>query len=120
MALNQALGSPRYPTEEATLRRFAGLAADRAYDPAGAARQMAAGRAAPDRSDALAQLDVPTLLIHGVDDPLMPIAAGEQLARVIPGAWLLAIKGMGHDLPDQLGELFVGAIAANAGRAVPG
>lgn len=117
IALNKALGSPLYPTGEADLRRFAGLAADRAYDPAGALRQMAAGRGAPDRSPALATTGVPTLVIHGVDDPLMPVAAGEQLARVIPGAWLLTVKGMGHDLPEQLCALFAGAIAANADRA---
>jgi pimeloyl-ACP methyl ester carboxylesterase len=116
VALNKALGSPLYPTGEAELRRFAGLAADRAYDPAGSLRQMAAGRAAPDRSPVLARIDIPTLVIHGVDDALMPVAAGEQLARIIPGAWLLAIKGMSHDLPDQLGSLFAGAIAANADR----
>jgi pimeloyl-ACP methyl ester carboxylesterase len=117
VALNRALGSPLYPTSESELRRFAGLAADRAYDPAGGTRQLAAGRAAPDRSAALARIVTPALVIHGVDDPLMSIAAGEQLAEVIPGAWLLAIKGMAHDIPVQLCELFVGAIASNAARS---
>ena len=117
VALNRALGSPLYPTEEATLRRFAALAAERAYDPAGGARQTAAGRASQDRSSALARLDVPALVIHGVDDPLMPVAAGGQLAQAIPGAWLLTIKGMGHDLPQQLCSLFVDIITANAARS---
>ncbi len=117
VALNRVLGSPLYPTADAQLRRFAGLAADRAYDPAGGLRQLAAGRGATDRSAALATLETPTLVIHGVHDVLVPVAAGEQLARIVPGAWLLTINGMGHDLPDQLCGLFAGAIVANAARA---
>lgn len=117
VALNRALGSPAYPADEAELRRMAALAADRAYYPAGAARQLAAGRGAPDRRAALGALSVPALVIHGADDPLIPVEAGEDTASAIPGAWFLRIHGMGHDLPDPLAGLFATAIAENAARA---
>lgn len=117
VALNRALGSPAYPTPEADLRAFAAEAAKRAYYPIGAARQLAAGRGAADRRAALRALTVPTLVIHGADDPLIPAIAGEDIADNVPDSWLLRLRGMGHDLPDALCDLFAGAIAANARRA---
>jgi pimeloyl-ACP methyl ester carboxylesterase len=117
--LNRVLGSPDYPAPEQDLRAFAGLAADRAYHPAGAARQLAAGRGAADRRLALGRLDVPTVVIHGADDPLIPAACGADIAASIRRAWFLTINGMGHDLPDELHELFVGVILANCARAAP-
>lgn len=116
VALNAAVGSPAYPTDEAVIRDFAWRAAQRAFYPQGAARQLAASRGAPDRRPGLRTLDAPTLIIHGADDLLVPAAGGEDLARNIPGAWLLMVNGMGHDLPDALVELFVGAVKANSGR----
>ena len=120
VSLNQVLGSPAYPTPEAELRRVAALVADRAYYPVGAARQMAAGRAAPDRRPALRELDLPTLVIHGTDDPLMPAICGQDVADNVPDSWFLRINGMGHDLPDQLTDVFVAAIAANCARGTRG
>ena len=117
LRLNRALGSPAYPVEEAKLRAFAEASAARSHNPAGAARQLAAGRGAPDRRPALAKLDIPTLVIHGADDPLIGLPGGEDVARAVPKAWLLTVHGMGHDLPDELSELFVSAICANARRA---
>lgn len=117
VALNAALGSPAYPTPEADLRNMAAQVADRSYHPAGAARQLAAGRGAADRRAQLRQLTLPTLVIHGSDDPLMPAICGQDTADNIPGAWFLKINGMGHDLPVQLVDIFVAAIAANCGRA---
>lgn len=114
--LNQNLGSPDYPTPEPELRRMAALAADRAYNPAGAARQLAAGRGSADRSSELRKLSVPTLVIHGAEDPLMSVVCGEDLADSVPGAWFLRINGMGHDLPEQLSGIFVAAIAENCAR----
>lgn len=116
VALNQVLGSPDYPTPEPELRRIAGLAADRAYYPVGAARQLAAGRASTDRRAALRQLSVPALVIHGSDDPLMPAICGDDTASNIPGAWYLRISGMGHDLPDQLSGIIAAAITENCAR----
>lgn len=117
VALNRALGSPAYPAPEAELRGFAALAADRAYNPAGPARQLAATRGAADRRGKLARLAVPTLVVHGRDDPLIRREAGIDLAQSIPGAWLLELGGMGHDLPAELIDLFAATVAANCARA---
>ena len=116
VALNRALGSPAYPACETHLRDVARLSALRSYYPAGGARQLAAGRASPDRREALAEITIPTLVIHGTDDPLMPMACGQDIAAHIPRSWFLALQGMGHDLPDELTDIFVSAIAANARR----
>lgn len=118
VSLGRTLGSPLYPAPEAELRRLAGLAADRAYYPPGAARQLAAARGAPDRRPALRQLTCPTLVIHGSDDPLIPAICGQDTADNVPGAWYLQINGMGHDLPAPLTGIFAAAIAANCARAV--
>jgi pimeloyl-ACP methyl ester carboxylesterase len=114
--MNRAIGSPGYCTPEAELRGFAEAAADRAYNPLGSARQLAASRAAPDRRKALQGLAVPTVVIHGADDILVPVEGGEDIARNIQGSWLLKIRGMGHDLPQQLFPLFIANIHANAER----
>ena len=117
VSLNRTLGSPAYPAPEAELRHLAGLAADRAYYPPGAARQLAAGRGAPDRRAALRQLNCPTLVIHGSDDPLIPAVCGQDTADNVPGAWYLQLGGMGHDLPAQLTGIIAAAIVANCARA---
>jgi pimeloyl-ACP methyl ester carboxylesterase len=117
VALNRALGSSLYPAPEAELRRLAALAADRAYNPAGPARQLAASRGAPDRRAMLAGLSLPALVVHGRDDPLFPPEYGIDLARCIPGSWLIEPGGMGHDLPAELVDLFVEIVRANCARA---
>ena len=117
IALNRMLGSPAYPANETALRDFARAAAARAYDPAGAGRQLAASRGGPDRRASLRRLDVPMLVIPGADDPLVKLAGGQDIAAHIPKAWLLTIHGMGHDLPDELADVFTSAVAANARRA---
>lgn len=114
--LNRALGSPLYRAPEDELRRFAGMAADRAYNPAGPARQLAAARGAADRRPALRELAVPALVVHGADDPLIRREAGLDLAQSIPGAWLLEVGGMGHDLPGELIDLFAANVLANCAR----
>lgn len=118
VALNRALGSPGYPAPEAELRDIAARAADRAFNPAGPARQMAASRGAADRRPQLSALSVPALVVHGGDDPLFPPECGSDLSRTIPAAWLLEVNGMGHDLPAELFELYVGAVNANCARAM--
>jgi pimeloyl-ACP methyl ester carboxylesterase len=114
--LNRTLGSPNYPTSETELRAFATLAAERAWNPAGPARQLAAARGAADRRPALGTLSIPALVVHGVEDPLIQVEHGADLARAIKGAWLLELNGMGHDLPTELTELFVAAVGANCAR----
>ena len=104
-------GSPDYPTPEAELRELAGRCFDRAFDPAGVARQLAAVQASGDRRRALASLAAPTLVIHGQDDPLIPVDGGVDTAASIPGALLELIAGMGHDVPSGLFETLVALIA---------
>lgn len=120
VALQQAIGSPAYPTPEKQLRRRAARALRRCYCPAGVARQMLAVSAAPERGDLLRAIRAPTLVIHGAADPVIPLACGEDLAAQVPGARLEIIEGMGHDLPAQLNERMLALIDANArGKITP-
>ncbi|ENE4776927.1 MULTISPECIES: alpha/beta fold hydrolase [Klebsiella] len=82
----------------------------RSYDPGGTARQIAAMAVAGDRRARLANITVPTLVIHGKDDPLIPPACGQDTARSIPNAVYLPIEGMGHDLPRDVEERTIDAI----------
>jgi pimeloyl-ACP methyl ester carboxylesterase len=120
VALQQAIGSPAYPTPEKQLRRRAARALRRCYCPAGVARQMLAITSAPERGELLRSIAVPTLVIHGAADPLVPLACGEDTAAQVPGARLEVIEGMGHDLPVQLNERMLALIDANArGKMTP-
>jgi pimeloyl-ACP methyl ester carboxylesterase len=96
------IGSPGYALDEEYLQRQAGLSYDRAYDPAGYLRQLAACLAQPDRTARLRKLTVPTLVMHGLSDPLVSATGGLALARTIPGARFVGFSGMGHDLPRPL------------------
>ena len=113
----RAIGSPLFPIPEARLRAFALEPMRRAYDPAGFVRQFVAGRTAPDRRAELRKLDIPAIIVHGVDDPLIPIAGGEDIAANIPGAYMVRIDGLGHDAPPQLADTFASLAALNARRA---
>ena len=113
----RALGGPYYDSEDCGMARFARHAVARAYRPEGTARQLAAILTDGDRSSALANLVVPTLVAHGQADPLVPLAAGIATAKAIPDAELLAIEQMGHDLPEPLIPTVVESIAAHI-RAV--
>ncbi|GAA2507749.1 alpha/beta hydrolase [Streptomyces thermolineatus] len=116
----ELIGSPRYPVDEEVLRRMTADAFDRSYRPAGTARQLAAIMASPDRTGALGSVTVPTLVVHGEEDPLIHVSGGEATAAAVPGAELLLLPGMGHDLPVQLEETVADAIARNASRAAGG
>lgn len=98
----QMIGSPGYPTSEED--RIAAIMrnAHRGVTPAGVRRQMLAIMASPDRRAVLAGMKVPTLVVHGEDDRLVPIDGGLDTAKAVPGAILRTIKGMGHDLPKTL------------------
>jgi pimeloyl-ACP methyl ester carboxylesterase len=91
---------------------------DRAFHPAGTARQYGAIVASPDRTPALRAVTAPTLVIHGEADPLINVSGAHATAAAVPGAELLVIPGMGHDLPRGAWPRVVDAIAANASRAV--
>jgi pimeloyl-ACP methyl ester carboxylesterase len=111
------IGSPAYPPEPAAFEARLRASLTRAYRPQGTARQLMAILAASDRSAALSQVALPTLVIHGAADPLVSPAAAQDLARKIPAARLDLVEGMGHDLPAPLWPRFATAIAALAGRA---
>ncbi|MBE1556123.1 alpha/beta fold hydrolase [Sporosarcina limicola] len=91
-----------YPFEEDAYRALILEEVQRAYDPGSVGRQIAAMAVAGDRRPRLATIKVPVLIIHGVDDPLIVPACGEDTASAIPGAELMLVDGMGHDLPHQL------------------
>jgi pimeloyl-ACP methyl ester carboxylesterase len=111
------IGSPAYPPDEDRLRELAGATYDRCHHPAGTARQLAAILASGSRTAGLRRLDVPAVVIHGRSDPLVPVRGGIATAKAIPGAELVTIPGMGHDMPRELWPTFVEAIAGNADRA---
>ena len=113
----RAVASPAYPMPEQRLQAMFGLEYERCFHPQGVARQLAAIVASGDRRELLASIRVPTLVLHGADDPLIRPACGEDVARHIPGACWQCIDGMGHDLPLALTDRLVGAIADNAARA---
>jgi pimeloyl-ACP methyl ester carboxylesterase len=98
----RVVGSPGFALDEDGVRERAGLAYDRAHDPLGIARQAVAVIASGDRTAGLRVLDVPTLVIHGADDPLCDVSGGRATAEAIRGAELVVIDGMGHDLPRVL------------------
>lgn len=97
--LFKAIGSPGFPMDDADLRQRVTAASERSFHPQGILRQMVAIMADSTRAEALAGIAVPTLVVHGKADPLVPFACGEDTARRIPGARLVGIEGMGHDLP---------------------
>ena len=89
----------------------------RAYDPAGTARQIAAIAVGGDRRARLATMRAPTLVIHGTEDPLFPVDCGKDTAASIPGAELLLIEGMGHDLPSELYGRIIEAVEQTIRRS---
>ena len=96
--LFNAIGSPGFPFDESVLRAGVLASIRRNYHPAGSVRQMAAVAADASRADELARIRIPTLVLHGKEDPLVPIACGQDTARRISGARFQGIDGMGHDL----------------------
>jgi pimeloyl-ACP methyl ester carboxylesterase len=114
VASNRIIGSPGYPDPDDVVYERAKAAYDRCYNPAGVARQLAGIVAGGDRSDLLMQIDVPCLVIHGADDPLVPLSHGQDTADKVPGAKLEVIDGMGHDLPLALLPRLADLIAGHA------
>ncbi len=114
------IGSPGFPTERRLLQERISGWVRRAYDPAGTTRQLLAVVASGDRRRLLRRIVAPTLVIHGADDPLVPVETGRDTARNVPGARLLIIEGMGHDLPDALLPRLAKEIAAHCRAGVAG
>ena len=109
--------SPGFPFEEKRARTFIENSYDRSYYPQGMTRQNIALIANGDRRPSLSTIAVPTLVIHGADDPLIPVEGGKDTARVIPGAKLFIISGMGHDMPKGVWAEIADAISENAAQA---
>jgi pimeloyl-ACP methyl ester carboxylesterase len=110
-------GSPGFPTEPAVVAERTGRAFDRAFDPVGFVRQAVATLASGDRTPRLRELRVPALVIHGSADALVDVSGGRATAAAIPGAELVIIDGMGHDLPPAIWPRLVEPIAALAARS---
>lgn len=117
-AKRRLLGSAD-PYDDEYERARVTAAVDRAYHPAGFARQLGAIVAAPSRLGRLSSLRVPALVVHGKDDILVPVDNGRKVAAAIPGARLMEIEGMGHDLPSRVWEQVADAIAELAQENSP-
>jgi pimeloyl-ACP methyl ester carboxylesterase len=110
----RVLSGPGFPAAEDRIKERAGRFFDRGLSPTGTARQLAAILASGSRQEALQGVTVPTLVIHGDADPLVPVECGMDTANSIPGAELLIIKGMGHDLPLAVAPRVIEAIGRHA------
>jgi pimeloyl-ACP methyl ester carboxylesterase len=117
VGLYGVIGSPGYPPEPGALRKRIAHGVKRSFRPQAVARQLVAIAADSHRAERLARVTAPTLVIHGRDDALIPVAAAHDLARRIPDARLEIIPGWGHDLPEPLWPRFAREIAAVAARA---
>jgi len=117
MKARRIIGSPGYAEEEALLRGQAEAAYDRSYHPQGMARQFMAILDNGSRVALLEQIRTPSLVIHGIDDPLVPVEAGKDTAATIPGCELILIPGMGHGLESGLEPIVADAILAHCRAA---
>lgn len=109
--------TPQFPFDEDLARWRAETSVDRAYYPVGTMRQLQAIRATGDRTEKLRRLEVPALVIHGTNDPLVQPSGGEATAAAIPGAELLLIEGMGHGVARLAYDTIIDAIDRLAARA---
>ena len=117
MKLLRIIGSPGYPFTDDELRAFASSTYDRCYHPAGVIRQINAVMGTGSLRGYATQIRKPTVVIHGLSDPLVRPTCGKAVARAIPGARLLLIPGMGHDLPPGVWGRVSDALVVNAKRA---
>lgn len=111
------IGSPGFPQDREEVAKRAGETYDRGVNPHGVMRQMLAVVTQTGRSERLRGVRVPTLVIHGMADKMVHVSGGRATAAAVPGAELLLIDGMGHDLPHQLFGTFVAGIRRTADRA---
>lgn len=111
------IGSTVWPVDVERLRSMGERAFERGMSPRGFLRHFAAVLASGDRRARLRGVRAPTLIIHGSRDPMFPLRAGRDVARIIPDATWLPVAGMGHDLPSPMWPTLVAAIARHAIRA---
>jgi pimeloyl-ACP methyl ester carboxylesterase len=117
LTLAGVIGSPAFELDEPWLRERAGRAFDRCYDPGGVARHAAAAAIAPDRTQRLAGVRAPALVIHGSEDPLVDVSGGVATAEAIPGAELMIVEGLAHDLPRGVWPRVADGIARTVHRS---
>jgi pimeloyl-ACP methyl ester carboxylesterase len=117
VAQYKRIGSPGYPPDDQLMRELVAIDFDRGYYPSGLARQLLAILASGSRAPILGRITAPTLIQHGADDPLIPVAAAHDLHRRIPGSRLEIFPGMGHDLPRALVATLTGQIVDHMRRA---
>lgn len=113
----ELISGPAYPVDEETRREMAAMSYDRCYFPSGFVRHVAAIIQDGDRRSRLAKITAPTLVIHGRNDPLVPLAGGKDTARHIPGARLVVIDGMGHTFPMPLWPEITELITGHAAKS---
>jgi pimeloyl-ACP methyl ester carboxylesterase len=111
------IGSPGFPIDVAAAQARAGETYDRGWSASGVGRHMLAVLTQPDRTADLAKLDIPVTVVHGLRDRLVDPSGGRATAVAIPGAEFIAIAGMGHDIPEQLYDTLIDAIAHTAARS---
>jgi pimeloyl-ACP methyl ester carboxylesterase len=111
---SRVLAGPTYPMAEDVVRERAARFFERGLHPAGVARQLAAVLASGSRKEALQSVNLPTLVIHGNADPLVPVEGGIDTANAVPGAKRLIIEGMGHALPPVLWPQIMDAVTRHA------
>jgi pimeloyl-ACP methyl ester carboxylesterase len=117
VAMWHLIGSPGYPRAEERTRAVADETYDRGLSQSGALRQMMAILTQPNRSERLHDVRVPSVVIHGLADRMVHVSGGRATAAAIPGAELVLVDGMGHDLPEELFATFVDAIDRTASRS---
>jgi len=110
----RVLSGTEFPVDEARVRKWAEQSHDRGLNPDGVARQLAAIIASESRKEMLRSVTVPTMVLHGDADPLVPVECGIDTANAIPGAKLVIVKGMGHALPKALWPQVIDAIVRHA------
>ena len=116
----KTIAGPGFPLDEKWTRKIMAKSYDRCFYPQGMVRQLVAILTQVNRVPALASVKVPTLVVHGTSDPLVPVEGGKDTAKAIPGAQLMLIEGMGHDLPHGgAWPRIVEAIAAHTLKATP-
>lgn len=111
------LAGPAYPCDPVATREVGERAYDRGPGGLGVVRQIAAIAASGDRTEQLAKLSVPTLVIHGDADVLVDVRGGYATAKAVPDAELVIIEGLGHDIPEVLWDSFIDLIVRNTERA---
>ncbi|MHA2142187.1 MAG: alpha/beta fold hydrolase [Candidatus Thorarchaeota archaeon] len=112
----RVLHGPHYPFKEDYVRNYAEISYDRCYHPPGFSRQLGAILASGSRNEELAKVKIPTLVIHGDADPLVPVEGGKDTAKSVPGAELLIIEGMGHSIPEEVASDIIMAITRHTSK----